>query len=257
VPQRRAPCWQYPRHRWCSAIVGDTGRRGPNGAANSPFTDAVVGAAIATITGARYFDDLASAGVTTSPLAPASEAGTTRVPVPLRERRYDWFFIIAFAIFVGSSFTGDIVNMVARPDPDSGFIFARLVYHVYAGDADPLLIANPRFLQVGASISALVFGTFYLVAIYAFAKGREWIRLPSFIYTGMIVQTTFIVLMVGFTGDATLFRAVCGAGYDGFDYTFTNVARVLAYNLPYIVVPVALTARMWRAHPFTRPPTST
>jgi hypothetical protein len=91
--------------------------------------------------------------------APATAGdGLTHVPVPLRERRYDWFFIAAFALFASTSFTGD----------------------------------------------------------------------------------------------APLFRAACGAAYAGFDYTFTNVPRVLAYNLPYIVVPLLLVARMWRPHPFSR-----
>jgi hypothetical protein len=65
----------------------------------------------------------------------------------------------------------------------------------------------------------------------------------------MVVQTTFIVVMVGFAGDAQLFQAVCNTAYD---YTFTNVPKALAYNLPYIIVPMLLTARMWRPHPFTR-----
>lgn len=179
----------------------------------------------------------------------AAETAAVRTPIPLRERRYDWFFIVVFTVFIGSSFTGDIVNMVSRPDPDSDFFLARVVYHVYAGGTDPLLIANPRFLQVGAGVSALVFGTFYVLLVYCFIRGREWIRKPSFIYTGMVVQTTFIVVMVGFAGDAPLFQAVCNTVYD---YTFTNVPKALAYNLPYIVVPILLTARMWRAHPFTR-----
>jgi hypothetical protein len=185
--------------------------------------------------------------------APATAGdGLTHAPVPLRERRYDWFFIAAFALFASTSFTVDLVNLLMRPNPHSDFLFARVVYHVYAGGADPLLVANPRFLQVGAGISALVFGTFYLVLVYAFVKGREWIRLPAVFYAGMVVQTTFIVLVVGFTGDAPLFRAACGAAYAGFDYTFTNVPRVLAYNLPYIVVPLLLAARMLRPHPFSR-----
>ncbi len=188
--------------------------------------------------------------MTVSPASTAVEATVVRTPIPFRERRRDWFFVAAFVIFANTSFTGDIVNMLARPAPDSDFFLARLVYRVYAEGTDPLLIANPRFLQVGASVSAVVFGTFYLVAIYAFVRGRDWIRLPSFIYTGMVVQTTFIVVMVGFTGDAPLFRSVCGSDYD---YTFTNVAKALAYNLPYIVVPILLVARMWRPHPFTRP----
>jgi hypothetical protein len=188
--------------------------------------------------------------MTISPTASTTASAAARSPIPLRERRYDWFFIVIFTVFIGSSFTGDIVNMVARADPDSDFFLARMVYHVYADGTDPLLIANPRFLQVGASVSALVFGTFYVVAVYCFIRGREWIRKPSFIYTGMVVQTTFIVVMVGFAGDAPLFQAVCNTAYD---YTFTNVPKALAYNLPYIIVPILLTARMWRPHPFTRP----
>jgi EXPERA (EXPanded EBP superfamily) len=187
--------------------------------------------------------------MTISPAATTTEAAAVRSPIPLRDRRYDWFFIVVFTMFIGSSFTGDIVNMVGRPDPDSDFFLARLVYHVYADGTDPLLIANPRFLQVGASVSAVVFGTFYVLLVYSFIRGREWIRRPSFIYTGMVVQTTFIVVMVGFAGDARLFQAVCNTAYD---YTFTNVPKALAYNLPYIIVPILLTARMWRPHPFTR-----
>ncbi len=183
--------------------------------------------------------------MTTSTAAPAG----VRTPIPLWERRRDWFFIVVFAVFIGSSFTGDIVNMVARPDPNSDFFLARVVYFVYADGTDPLLIANPRFLQVGAGVSALVFGTFYVLLVYAFIAGREWIRKPSFIYTGMVVQTTFIVVMVGLAGDARLFEAVCNTAYD---YTFTNVPKALAYNLPYIIVPILLTARLWRPHPFTR-----
>ncbi len=188
--------------------------------------------------------------MTTPPAVTTNAVAAERSPIPLRERRYDWFFIVVFTVFIGSSFTGDIVNMVSRPDPDSDFFLARVVYHVYAGGTDPLLIANPRFLQVSASVSALVFGSFYVLLVYAFIRGREWVRTPSFIYTGMVVQTTFIVVMVGLAGDTSLFQAVCNTAYD---YTFTNVPKALAYNLPYIIVPILLAARMWRAHPFTRP----
>jgi hypothetical protein len=187
--------------------------------------------------------------------SPASDDAIahSRTPLPLSERRYDWFFIAAFALFASTSFCGDLVNLLFRPDPDSHYVLARLVYHVYAEGADPLLIANPRFLQAGAGVSALVFGPFYLVLIYAFIKGRDWIRLPAVFYAGMVAQTTFLVLVVGFAGDAPLFKMVCGAAYTGFDYTFTDVPKVLVYNVPYIVVPLLLVARMWRSHPFCNP----
>lgn len=189
--------------------------------------------------------------MTTSSPAPDDAVTTSRTPLPLRERRYDWFFIAAFVLFASTSFCGDLVNLLFRPDPDSQYFLARLVYRIYAEGADPLLVANPRFLQASAGVSALVFGSFYLVLIYAFVRGRDWIRLPAVFYAGMVVQTTFLVLVVGFSGDAPLFKTVCGAAYTGFDYTFTDVPKVLAYNVPYIVVPLLLVARMWRSHPFS------
>lgn len=186
--------------------------------------------------------------------SPVSDDAVThgRAPLPLSERRYDWFFIAAFILFASTSFSGDLVNLLFRPDPDSHYFFARLVYRVYAEGADPLLVTNPRFMQASAGVSALVFGSFYLVLVYAFVRGRDWIRLPAVFYAGMVVETTFLVLVVGFSGDAPLFKTVCGAAYTGFDYTFTDVPRVLMYNVPYIVVPLLLVARMWRPHPFTR-----
>lgn len=185
--------------------------------------------------------------------SPASKDALThgRAPVPLSERRYDWFFIVMFTFFAATSFCGDLVNFLFRPDPDSHHFLARLVYRLYAQDADPLLAANPRFLQAGAGVSTLVFGTFYVVLVYAFVRGRDWIRLPAAFYAGMVVEATFLVLVVGFAGDAPLFKRVCGAAYTGFDYTFTDVPKVLAFNVPYIVVPLLLVARMWRSHPFS------
>jgi hypothetical protein len=95
------------------------------------------------------------------------------VRIPLRERPRDWFFIVVFAMFASTSFLIDLVQLVSRPDPHSGYFMARFLYN--AG-TDSLLIANPRFVQLTVGfVSALLFGVFYLVLIYAFVRGREWI----------------------------------------------------------------------------------
>jgi hypothetical protein len=78
------------------------------------------------------------------------------------------------------------------------------------------------------------------VLIYAFVRGRDWIRKPAIFYAGIPVMGTALYLGVGLLGDA------------GVDYKFLDTAKVLASNLPYIVVPLLLMARMWRPHPFTR-----
>jgi EXPERA (EXPanded EBP superfamily) len=175
---------------------------------------------------------------------------SSTVPIPLRERRRDWFFVVIFAIFASTSFLSDTANMVGRPNPHSANPMARFLY-AHAG-FDPVLLANPRFVQVTVGfVSALVFGVFYLVLIYAFVRGREWIRLPATFYAGMIVMGTSVYLAVGALGDAPLFALACGPG-SGFDYKSPNVLLSFAVNGLYPLVALLLVARMWRAHPFTR-----
>jgi hypothetical protein len=69
------------------------------------------------------------------------------VPIPLREGRRDWFFIVVFALFASTSCFIDTANMFGRPNPYSHNPRARLLY-AQVGGHDPLLMANPRFVQL-------------------------------------------------------------------------------------------------------------
>ncbi len=169
--------------------------------------------------------------------------------VPLRERRYDWFFIIAFGSFAMTSFLADAVNVILKPDPQ-GYFMARMVFEHYARGADPLLIANPRFVQTGTALSAFLFGPFYLVLIYAFVRGRNWIRVPAIFYAGMIVESVILYLSTAIQGDLPLFRQVLAS--TTFDVRALNLGKVLGFNLPYVMIPMLLVARMWRGRPFSR-----
>jgi hypothetical protein len=180
-----------------------------------------------------------------------AETARTAV-IPLRQRRRDWFFIAVFAMFATTSLLMDTVNLFGRPDPSSRWVMARYIYDNYAVGTDPMLVANPRFVQIGNGfVSAFIFGIFYLVLIYAFIRGRDWVRLPSIFYAGMITANTVLYLGVGLLGDAPLFDYACHGECNGFDYAFANAPKVFAYNGPYIVVALLLVARMWRLGPFT------
>src|ERR1700753_1956377 len=97
------------------------------------------------------------------------------VSIPRGERQRGWFFVVMFVIFASTSFLSDTANTVGRPNPHSHNPMARFVYD-HAGGIDPVLIANPRFVQLTVGfVSALLFGVFYLVLIYALVRGREWI----------------------------------------------------------------------------------
>ncbi|WP_231122500.1 hypothetical protein [Mycobacterium colombiense] len=179
------------------------------------------------------------------------QATYSRVSIPLRERRRDWFFVVVFAIFASTSFLIDTANMVGRPGPHSSNPMARFVYDHMVG-IDPVLIANPRAVQlIVGFVSALAFGVFYLVLVYAFARGGEWIRLPAIFFAGMVVMGTGLYLAVGVLGDAPLFALACGPG-SGFDYKAPNALMSVAVNAFYPLVALLLVARMWRAHPFSR-----
>ena len=156
-----------------------------------------------------------------------------------------------FTMFASTSALSDTANTVGRPNPHSHNPTARFVYD-HAGNIDPLLIANPRFVQLTVGfVCAMLFGVFYLVLIYAFVRGREWIRLPAIFYAGMIVMGTGLYLGVAVLGDAPLFALACGPGA-GFDYKSPNVPLSVAINGLYPLVALLLVARVWRPHPFTR-----
>ena len=190
---------------------------------------------------------------TTSAAVPghADEDAALPISIPLRERRRDWFFVVVFAMFASTSFLIDTANMVGRPNPHSRNPMARFVYDQMVG-IDPVLIANPRTVQLTVGfVSALLFGVFYLVLIYAFVRGREWVRLPAIFFAGMIVMGTGLYLAVGILGDAPLFALACGQGSD-FDYKSPSALKSVAVNVLYPLVALLLVARMWRPHPFTR-----
>lgn len=175
-------------------------------------------------------------------------AAAPRTTIPLRERRRDWFFVIMYSLFALTSLITDTIN-INQPSRDSWYFLERFMF---ANGNETLILQNPRFVQVTVGyVSALLFGGFCLVLVYAFVRGRDWIRLPAVFYAGMVVMGTAVYLAVGILGDAPLFQRACGPD-STFDYKFANAALSLAYNLPYPVVALLLVARMWRERPFTR-----
>lgn len=181
--------------------------------------------------------------------------------IPLRERKLDLFFIVVFATFAFTSFFADSVNAVASPDAGSSWFWTRAAYNFYAVGNDPLLIANPVWLRTMCALSAFVFGPFYLLLVYAFVRGKNWVRPFTFLYAGMIVESMIVILAVEFTGESALFSQVCAAvkpaaqlaaqGLNA-DLSVQNIPKFLAYNLPYKIVPILLVVRMWRERPFSR-----
>jgi hypothetical protein len=166
-----------------------------------------------------------------------------RVSIPLRRRPLDVALVVFFA--VNLLFTTYVVSLeqVVIADP-SHFIpppwppapLLSLV-HWWERSFDPLLLARPAWYRATIWLDVLVFGPFYAFAIYAFARGRDWIRLPSVIWASMLFTNVFIIL------------------FDELKGTHATPAPgvVVAANAPWLLVPVLVVWRVARSpHPFTR-----
>lgn len=108
--------------------------------------------------------------------------------------------------------------------------------HAYGRAFDPLLLARPVWWKMTIWIDALFFGPFYAVAIYAYWKGKEWIRIPSIIYASVMLTNVTIIL-----------------GEEAFGvHSSPQFASVLLLNLPWLLFPLHIIYRMWRySTPFT------
>ena len=162
------------------------------------------------------------------------------VSLPLRDRRIDIFFAVLFSAFTVTSLISDLLPTVgvdfSKPS-DNFFVNSN---YWYAHDADPLFMHPPDWMRIVTGLSAFVYMPFYVVLVFALLTGRNWIQLPSVIYATMIVTLTGIVVFgVEFFGDPALRTG--------------NPAKFLAFNLPYVLVPLLLLVRMRKPLPFTRP----
>jgi hypothetical protein len=166
---------------------------------------------------------------------------TTPVPanLALRQRRIDIFFAVVFSAFTVTSLIADLLPTVGVDfsRPSSNF-FVQSNYW-YAQDADPLFMNPPDWMRIVTGLSAFVYMPFYVVLVFALIKGKNWIQLPSVIYATMISSITGIIVFgVEFFGEPEL--------------RTQNPIKFLAFNLPYVLLPLVLLVRMRKPLPFTR-----
>jgi hypothetical protein len=108
--------------------------------------------------------------------------------------------------------------------------------HWWGNTFDPVLMARPPWWMVTIWIDALFFGPFYVVAIYAYTTGKEWIRIPSIIYASVLMTNVLVIL------GEELFGA----------HATPNAPIVLLANAPWLLMPIYIIYRMWRyPKPFT------
>ncbi|WP_022899386.1 EXPERA domain-containing protein [Humibacter albus] len=176
--------------------------------------------------------------------APASEspippAVTAPANLPLPKRPIDIFFLVIFAVFIVTCIISDSVEGLGLDQvKDSPNLLVQWNYW-YASNFDPLYRSHPVWLRFISGTSAFVYVIFYVLLIISIVRKWNWIQLPSVIYSTMIIALTGIPIFgVEFFGSAA--------------ERTPNPGMFLAFNLPYIVVPLLLLIRMRKPLPFTR-----
>ncbi|MEO8357418.1 MAG: emopamil-binding family protein [Chloroflexota bacterium] len=160
--------------------------------------------------------------------------------IPFSRRRVDWFFVGFFLVnFFFITYIVDIEQLIIS-DPDN---FQQPIWppesmvkliHWYGSNFDPLLIARPQWWKMTIWVDSLFYGPFYAFAIHAFIKGRDWIRIPAFFYSGMMFTGVFVILGEEIAGP----------------HATPYLPFVLGLNLPWLLVPFLLTFRLREEHPF-------
>ena len=98
-----------------------------------------------------------------------------------------------------------------------------------------LLNARPVWWRATIWIDALLFGPYYAFAIYAFIRGRNWIRVPSIMFASIMLTNVTIILSEEIWGPSAT----------------PHLASVVGANASWIVAPLLVLWRM-RREPFPR-----
>lgn len=166
------------------------------------------------------------------------------IALPLSKRPVDMAILVFF--FINLFFITYIVDLeqlvIADPNhfeypvwPPASFIH---LIHWYGRTFDPVLMARPAWWRATIWIDSLFFGPYYVFAIYAFIKGKNWIRFGSIVWASVMLTNVSIIL----------FEEVCG------EHASPQIGRVFLSNAAWVIFPLIVLYRMWRSpHPFTNP----
>jgi hypothetical protein len=168
-----------------------------------------------------------------------------RTVVPLRKRPLDIALVAFFAInLVFVTYMIDIEQLVIDDPRDFEYPLwpprwmVDLV-HWWGFNFDPPLIAREPWWRATIWIDQVFFGPFYAVAIYAYVKGKDWIRIPSIIWGSVMITNVTIIL----------FEEIAG------EHATDALGMILFANASWLLFPILTIGRMWLAgeHPFTEP----
>lgn len=172
---------------------------------------------------------------------------TDKPIIPLRERPGDYAFIAICAAFFMAVLISDVTS-VSRVD----FLdFEKTRAHPpiwppwpaveatwdYAKRFDHLVLHNPLYFRAMMWGDVFFTGPFYLAAIYAFLRGRNWLRIPAFLYACHVLSYAVVLTAEQLAGP----------------YASPNPVVLFAMYGPFWLFAGALMIRLRRHRPFDAP----
>jgi len=157
-------------------------------------------------------------------------------PLPLAKRRWDLVFIAFFAVnLLCITYIVDLEQVVVADPAHFDYpLWPRPamvdLVHWWGRTFDPPLMAREAWWRATIWIDVVFFGPFYAVAIYAYAWGKNWIRIPSIIWASVMMTNVIIIL----------FEELAGL------HATPRPGIVLLANAPWLLLPVVVIARMAR-----------
>jgi hypothetical protein len=156
---------------------------------------------------------------------------------PLSKRPLDLALVAFFIVNLGFiTYIVDVEQLII--DDPAHFTYplwppASLVdlIHWWGRTYDPVLLARPTWWKATIWIDSIFFGPFYAFAIYAFIKGKNWIRMPSVIWASVMMTNVTIILSEEIAGP----------------HKTPQLPMVLFANAAWLVFPILVLFRMWRS----------
>ena len=144
--------------------------------------------------------------------------GRPKRVLSLSERWYDCVHIASFVVMFIVAYTIDIVSGISPVGQrlsncsvvwgvsleNAHFWPPRFFYATvldYCKRADEVFCMNPMWMKVMALWSPLFYGPFYVFSVYAFVRGRDWIRIPGLMWAWGMFYTVTVILFEEFGGD--------------------------------------------------------
>jgi hypothetical protein len=164
-----------------------------------------------------------------------------RKVIPLKKRPIDLVLLVFFYInIIVITYIIDLEQLVIADPKNFEYpiwppAFMVDVIHWWGNNFDPLLMARPVWWKATIWIDSIYFGPFYVAAIYAFTMGKEWIRVPSLVYAGLMIANVTIIMNEELWGTYPTPQVfwMCVANAPWFSFPFIIIMRFRNSKYPF------------------------